>query len=220
MAIKNEPLGDQLARQLRNDILSGKRASGDVLIEKALSEEFGLSRGPVRDAFQQLEQDGLIEADGRSFHVAPFDAHDITEIYHLRIALEQLAVERALAAEADWSGSHRAVAAMKQAVLAGDSAQFVLADLAFHTSLFEATSQRRLLGASRTVERTLAALMELMPALHDDLRSMMLEHEQILESIESGSDEWRSLLVRHLELGCEMLCSAFSFHSGREAEQH
>lgn len=213
MVIKNERLGDQLARELRRDILSGRRNAGELLIESALSEEYGLSRGPVRDAFQQLRQDGLIKPDGRSFRVADFTGDDIVEIYGLRVALEPLAVERALASGAEWSGAHAAIEKMRVAVERDDSAAFSLADLAFHNSLFEATDQPRVQGASRTTERTLEILLELTPALHDDLQGIMVEHQEILEAIESGDDRWRELLVEHLRAGAQKLTTEFAFRS-------
>lgn len=219
MAIKNEPLGDQLARELRRDILSGRRRAGELLIEKTLSEEYGLSRGPVRDAFQQLRQEGLIEADGRSYRVAEFATEDISEIYDLRAALEPLAIERAIAAGADWSGSHAAVESMRAAVARDDAVAFSMADLAFHTSFYAATDQQHVQGASRSFERTLGTLLEMLPALHENLQGMLVEHQEILTAIETGDAEWRSLLTEHLRSGEQRLAAEFAARRASASER-
>lgn len=51
---------DQIAEQLRTDIISGDLAPNTKLNEKELAERFGLSRGPIRDVILQLTKEGLL----------------------------------------------------------------------------------------------------------------------------------------------------------------
>ncbi|XQW83457.1 GntR family transcriptional regulator [Thalassotalea piscium] len=51
---------DQIADQLRSDIISGELAPNTKLNEKELAERFGLSRGPIRDVILQLTKEGLL----------------------------------------------------------------------------------------------------------------------------------------------------------------
>lgn len=51
---------DQIADQLRSDIISGELAPNTKLNEKQLAERFGLSRGPIRDVILQLTKEGLL----------------------------------------------------------------------------------------------------------------------------------------------------------------
>ncbi|WP_449278336.1 GntR family transcriptional regulator [Leucobacter sp. GX24907] len=217
MVIKNEPLGDQVARELRRDILTGTRAAGELLIEKALSEEYGLSRGPVRDALNQINQEGFIEQNGRSYRVRAVMAEDIVEFVEIRLALETLAVERALKRNPDWSHSRAAVKQMFAAVERDDLQAFAEADLAFHNGLLEATPQRRLLETYRSLQRTLAILLEMNPDLdRNGLLSTAVEHEQLLGAIEAGDPRWPELLRQSLNEGYEGLLSRFGGHWGRE----
>lgn len=51
---------EQIAEQLRSDIISGDLAPGEKLNEQALATRFGVSRGPVRDVLLQLTKEGLL----------------------------------------------------------------------------------------------------------------------------------------------------------------
>lgn len=51
---------DQIAEQMRSDIISGDLAPNTKLNEKELAERFGLSRGPIRDVILQLTKEGLL----------------------------------------------------------------------------------------------------------------------------------------------------------------
>jgi DNA-binding GntR family transcriptional regulator len=53
---------DQVAIHLRRRILSGELPAGTALLEAPLAEEFGVSRGPIRDAFLTLTKEGLLSA--------------------------------------------------------------------------------------------------------------------------------------------------------------
>lgn len=54
-------LREQIVSAIRTKILSGELTPGTRIIEQKLAEEFGSSRGPIREALRQLEQEGLVE---------------------------------------------------------------------------------------------------------------------------------------------------------------
>lgn len=54
------PIRDQIADQLRSDIISGELAPGTKLNEQGLATRFGVSRGPIRDVLLQLTKEGLL----------------------------------------------------------------------------------------------------------------------------------------------------------------
>ncbi len=53
-------LPEQIAQRLRLDIMSGKLKPNHPLREQEVSERFGVSRGPIREVFRQLSQQGLL----------------------------------------------------------------------------------------------------------------------------------------------------------------
>ncbi len=84
-----------VAEQLRTAILAGDIAPGTALVETALSAQFAVSRGPLREALRQLVEEGLlVTVPYTGTHVASLSVKDVREIYSLRTALETFAFEQ------------------------------------------------------------------------------------------------------------------------------
>jgi len=93
--IENVPLRVQVADRLRNAILSGKLRPGTGLVETALAEQMNVSRAPIREAIQILENDGLVETIAyKGKRVKPLTAREVAETYSLREVFEVMAVRR------------------------------------------------------------------------------------------------------------------------------
>ncbi len=93
----NLSLSENLFRQLRGDILQGKLKIGEKLTEQRVCAEYSVSRTPVREAFQKLEIDGLIEMiPNRGAFVVGFTEQDIADMYELRKSYEIQAVKWAI----------------------------------------------------------------------------------------------------------------------------
>ena len=85
-------LRGRVYNQLRENILNGRYKIGEELKEVAIGEEYGVSRTPVRDAFHQLELEGLITiVPNKGAIVEGISAKDIYDIYEIRSRLEGLA---------------------------------------------------------------------------------------------------------------------------------
>jgi DNA-binding GntR family transcriptional regulator len=88
--IQPRTLRAEIVDVLRDAIVSGKLESGEHLKESVIAEQMSVSRIPVREAFQQLEQEGLIVSiPNQGSFVKVFDEKDIREIFTLRGALER-----------------------------------------------------------------------------------------------------------------------------------
>jgi DNA-binding GntR family transcriptional regulator len=82
---------EYMYRVLRERICLGELPPGDVLSEKVLADEFGVSRTPLRRALQRLEYDDLVVTKhGIGTIVAPIDIRTIKELYALRMELAEL----------------------------------------------------------------------------------------------------------------------------------
>src|SRR5579859_3608619 len=91
-------LRDAAYYRLHDWILDGTLAPDEPLRDEALAEALGMSRTPVREALQRLEDDGLaITTASRRTFVSPVTLTQAREIFPMVAALEELASQLALA---------------------------------------------------------------------------------------------------------------------------
>ena len=89
-------LHGRVFQKIREDILSGKYKEHEELKEVAIGEELGVSRTPVREAFRQLELEGLIQMiPNKGAYVTGITAKDVEDIYMIRSLLEGLCARMA-----------------------------------------------------------------------------------------------------------------------------
>jgi len=92
-------LAEWADQQLRDSILQGDFGPGDTLVISTLAEQLGLSATPLREALRKLAAEGLVVLQSHgSARVAEVDLQEANEIYELRLILEPMALERAVAA--------------------------------------------------------------------------------------------------------------------------
>lgn len=81
-------LPEQIAAQIGDHIISGEMPPGTHIIEQALSEQYAVSRGPIRDAFRILESEGLVTIEPRrGAKVSELNAQELEEIFEIRAGL-------------------------------------------------------------------------------------------------------------------------------------
>jgi DNA-binding GntR family transcriptional regulator len=92
------PLSVQIEQAIKEEIVSGRLTPGQRIDMDELSHRWGVSITPVRDALRRLEVAGFLTvAPRRGVYVAAPDQQQFKEIFDLRIALECLAIESAIA---------------------------------------------------------------------------------------------------------------------------
>ena len=90
-------LTDEIADIIRDRILKGEYKIGEKIKENQIATELRVSRTPIREAFKQLENEGLIDyIPNRGCFAKGFTKQDIEDIYAVRKALEVLSVEWAV----------------------------------------------------------------------------------------------------------------------------
>jgi DNA-binding GntR family transcriptional regulator len=81
-------LPEQIAEQVSQRILAGELRAGDRIQETELSESFGVSRGPIREALRILEKDGVVRImPNRGAHVTALSVKEVREIFEIREVL-------------------------------------------------------------------------------------------------------------------------------------
>jgi GntR family transcriptional regulator of gluconate operon len=210
--VERTALGTVLAQHLRRRIVTGTVLPGHHLVETAISAEFNVSRGPVRDALKVLESEGLVESARQGVRVVGLNDEDITELYSLRGQIETLAlrlcIERNTAA--DWDEFERPLEAMSRAAERGDAGAFAAADLDFHTLIYRLSRHRRLLGTwLMQCEPTFQVLLEVTTRQDRDLRPVAGAHDAIIRFGRSGDTSGAETeLQSHLDGSSDRLRTA------------
>ena len=135
-----------IVERLREDILAGRVAPGQRLVECDLTARFAVSRGPVREALRRLAADGLIDHwPNRGALVRRLSAREIGEFFQIRVELESLAAR--LAAESDDTAARARFAAAIEPILADEPRRlpdYLCENAAFHEALMALAGNRQL----------------------------------------------------------------------------
>ncbi len=96
-ALDQRTLVDGVTSVLREAVLDGEYLPGETLRLRDLARRLEVSVMPVREALQQLANDGLIEVSAhRGARVAPLRIEDLEDLYHFRMAIEPEALRVAV----------------------------------------------------------------------------------------------------------------------------
>ncbi|MEE6282915.1 GntR family transcriptional regulator [Georgenia sp. MJ170] len=200
--IKHNSLGTQVADELRTLIATRRIEAGTTIGEEALAAQFGLSRGPVREAIKTLAGEGLIELGGRSAVIRGLDADDIDELFSLRLILESAAVRMATERDVEQllAQLDAALDEMEDAVAGGSAKAFAAADLRFHSSLYSVAGHRRLQGIWDLYRPSISVVLLASRSTYDDLRPSIDSHYKLRDLVGSGDlDAVVAELERHLD---------------------
>jgi DNA-binding GntR family transcriptional regulator len=190
---------DIVATHVRRAIMIGRLRPGDRLIEQTLAAELRMSRGPVRDALRQLEQEGLVQIyRNRGAMVSMLGLREAYEFYLVRGHLESLAVR--LAREhmqpADIDYLKGLVDSM--ANLRGAEEDWLPAadlDLAFHRRIVACSRNRSLMQAYGAMDVKVNALfMTVKQYLPFRLAKMPERHQKVVD-VFLARDWWRAEAV-------------------------
>lgn len=207
-------LAEEVLDRLREAIVRGSFRPGDRLSESMLATAFGVSRGPVREALSQLQQEGLVIIERhRGARVNRISREDIDELYELRLALERLAVKRAArlvtADELREMGS--VVSDYGSAVEGAEVEEAVRLDMKFHDLIYRAARHTRLYTCWSSLLRSQIHAFILSRSLvdHSYMIPCVPEHAAIRDALEAGErDRAVALVDRHLNGAQERLIQA------------
>ena len=171
-----------IARALRQDIITGAIAPGQVLRQDALAKRFQASRMPVREALQALGREGLVELrPHRGAVVTPLDPDDFREISEMRAVLEPLALRLAIPEISDRQIA-RAAVLLDGTERAGREA-FTAGNRAFHMALVSPCARPRLLAQIEELNRLAERYLHLAAVRLDYAERSHHEHRALLDAM-------------------------------------
>lgn len=183
-------LKGQIADRLRDDILAGRLPAGYPLREIELADRFGTSRGPVREALQQLTHEGVLVAKPncgvKVAPTAPDSVRDVIvpirrtiETYAVRLFFEYLT-------DVDFAKWDEILQRMSIACAKRDLAGIAEQDIALHRSILERAEQPDLLAIWSSIVARVRHHFRESHQHYDDLMDVFREHQSIIAAFRSG----------------------------------
>lgn len=199
----------QLYRKLLRDIVQCEAKPGQPLSEKEVAAALGVSRTPVREAFLQLAEEGLvIISPQRGTAVAKISTRQVRQAQFTREVLERavLAVDCQHATAKACDGLDAALYAQRQAAANLDYAAFYDADQLFHAELARLSGfdgVGRLAGGARAHLNRVRWLS--LPA-PNGIDVAIAQHEEIASAVKAGDGERGDrVLTAHLRSVLDIL---------------
>lgn len=191
----------QVTQLLRQDIVDGRLEPGERLTEARLSERYGVSRVPVREALRMLEGEGFIATDRpRMRTVAVISDQDADDLFTVRVTVEGLTAARA-AQEITPEGLRTLrsiLAAGQEALATGRTELLPQLNTDLHRAIAAASGSAMLVSLFNQISGKIAWIYR--GTVETRAPSSWAEHAEIVGAImDRDPDRARDLVVAHIE---------------------
>ncbi len=172
--------------RIRGEIVSLARKPGEPLSEKEITEVYGVSRTPVREAILRLANEGLVDIFPQSgTFVARIPQRALPEAIVIRMALEEkaarLAAERATRSQV--MGLQAIVEQLREAAAAGNREGFHQADEHFHAAIAEMAGYPGIWSLVQQVKVQVDRYRRLTLPQEGRMLRVIEEHQAIVDAI-------------------------------------
>jgi DNA-binding GntR family transcriptional regulator len=198
---QRRPLRDEAYVAIRRAIVNGDIKPGETLNERALAEQLGLSRSPIREAFRRLEQEGLVAFTRQHTVVQQLSLDRVIELYQIRQQLEGL-VARLAARNYQLTDLNRLDGALNQmcsAIQVGNNQLASDEGIKFHEILADIAGNHRLASLLTSMTEEIQRFRHLYVKVVTRSQDALDEHRQILAAV-AAKDEGLSeeLMSEHI----------------------
>lgn len=199
--------------RLKEDIISGKIPQGQILNERKLSDELGISRTPVREALQMLQNEGWVDVEPyKGIYVKEFTSQDIRDVLNVRRSLEILAVDLAINNLTDADIKKLEVIIEEQSALREnyDPNEFIRIDREFHKSIIEMANNGILSSMINIISDKVRCLGIKALNSHERYMETLEEHMAILKALkERDAVVAKHAMEKHMVQTSKTLISYF-----------
>lgn len=212
--INSSVLRDQVSNAIIEALSSGELRPGDQVNEAQIARQAGISRGPVREAIQQLVgEEILVSFPHRGTFVAEWSKKDIIEVYGVRALLESYAA--GLAAQTmkpeDFDEMSEIIQNMLAAAQDGDASKVFELDLRFHLRSYEYSCNDLLCRILGRLRKKIYLYVRLDADTTPDLVKYAKNHHILIEAMRSRDPDYTEKVFRdHILAVGEMMAERFS----------
>ncbi|MGY9106050.1 MAG: GntR family transcriptional regulator [Alphaproteobacteria bacterium] len=197
---KNKNRASEISEHLEELILIGKFAEGERLNEIALAEKFGVSRTPIREAFQKLAALGLIEQIPRSgaFIRRP-DAGETIELFEAMAEIEAscaMLASRRITNEALQEMRHQNESC-RTALENNDVDVYYRENERFHFILYEHSGNKYLCNEAKRLHKRLKPYRRIQLQLRGRMAQSLTEHTAVVNALETGDQQLAAETMRN-----------------------
>jgi DNA-binding GntR family transcriptional regulator len=207
-------LKEHAYRVIRERLEGGGVRAGSRLSDNALAKEFGISRGPVREAINQLASEGLIESrPRRGAFVRKLSRRELDELYEVRAALESFAASKAAMVATDKQLAELQRLHQKVLETVKDcrsmpnqiadeklTTRFLASDMQFHIQIIDSVGNQKLTEMVKSCKILIRVFTH--THVEHDLRLMVdsaEQHASIIDAIRRhDSSAARDLMMSHI----------------------
>lgn len=205
----NESLADKAYVAIKKDILRGNYSTGEMISEKKVADSLGMSRTPIRGAFQKLAGQGFIKIyKSRGAVIQEMSIADMMNIYDLRFAIEPYVLNKAfdLITDGDIKNLQNIIKLQKQMLEAGEYVSSMEYDAKFHLYFLKLYNNKTIEEVMKTATQRIIASGYRALIQPGRKISTLNEHDEIMEALEKG-DKAESLkrLDKHLHNGANSI---------------
>ena len=191
---------EMIVESLKNAIFSGRLKPGEVLVERKIAEQLGVSKTPVREALIVLQRSGLAAVGQRSIAVRRLSFMDIRHVYEERVLLEPWAIIDAARMDPEFAEARQALDEARGHAAAGNNAASALANRRFHRGMYAKSENTFIVNALDSLQDlTALAVVDVLWEYWPRWEAEGLEHEAIYEAARGGEPERAAeLMKRHI----------------------
>jgi len=207
-------LRGRVTDSVRNAILQGVLEPGGQLNQAQIAAKLGISRGPLREALRQLEEEGLVQSyPHKGTFVTEITSVYIEEVYSIRRVLETFAVRRMISYNDPQvlEQLQRIVAEMLRATDAGDGHELNELDFQFHNAILLGAQHTLLMQLWKSIEVGVRRMVVLRHGIYTNLHEIVGNHPDLVAAIEAqDADRAAQLLDTHIREAGEKVYAAWS----------
>ncbi len=197
-AFRTGSRADFVYQSLRNAIWEGRFARGEHVREEDIAKNLGVSRTPVREALQRLQQRGLlVSSPARGLAVAELSNKQILDLYAMREILEGSAAR--LAAQHATDAEIQLLFHLQEKLSVEGHEPLALVNLnrRFHQHIYEAAHNEYLIYTLESLHDSMALLHNLMFRMPSRRGQSDKEHLDIVRAIAKRDAERAERAARH-----------------------